>query len=124
MFIKNVFKLMELVLYCLIMESCTGHIDLNKYNIATEAVVDTFMIEKSGMRVVYCYEVDGIEYKTSLVMNPAKKIPKGFPILVRYSSDDPEKNIIITDSIVVFNGLRINYVYKTYGGFTYELYRN
>jgi len=62
MFIMNNNKftiiLVLTTILCLTIISCHQQIDVNKYDVVTIAKVDTFVYNKSGMRVIFNYFVE------------------------------------------------------------------
>ncbi|MGB4415917.1 MAG: hypothetical protein WBI53_13655 [Paludibacter sp.] len=107
---------------CLTIISCHQQIDVNKYDVVTIAKVDTFVYNKSGMRVIFNYFVENKKYSAYLTMSPEKMIPKGFPIYIRYSSTNQTNyKILIDSSAVIYDSLQVRYMHKTVGGFTYKI---
>lgn len=111
-----------IILQCLSI-SCVKEVE--KYDSLTIARVDTIKIFKDQMEVVYKYTYNHRIFLAKIDMNLENMIPKNFPVYVRFSSNFPEKYLLLLKLPVALNdSLNVSYIQNSTGSWTYKIKRN
>ena len=98
--------------------------NFNRYNVQTIAYVDTISWRQGQWSLIFSYTVENNIYIGNRQIRSKAPLPKGTPVRIRYSQNNPRRAVIHLDyPIAVNDSIEIYFTRYRLGGIHYVLRR-